>query len=94
MYKKEGFKVECDETCLSKKQEEKKLKELENEQLKKEEELRNQRELEMFQKKFNSKKRSKDRKQQEEIEEKSIVRQFWYVPVVITLLAVGAYVLL
>jgi len=84
--------VECDEVCLEKQAEEKKLKTLEKEQKKKEEELKNQKELEKYEKKFQGKKRTKERKIVNQSEEQSLLQKYWLIVVSGIVLIIAAYV--
>lgn len=83
--------VECDDVCTQKKLEEKKQKELENEQKKKEEELRNQRELEKYEKKFHGKKKNREKKTFDQVEENSMLQKYWFVPIAVVIFAFGLY---
>lgn len=71
--------------------EEKKQKEIENKQRKRDEEIRNQRELERYEKMFQSKKKNNKKKVQEETREKSIFQKYWLVGVFVVLIAVAIY---
>ncbi|XP_049812218.1 NF-X1-type zinc finger protein NFXL1 [Schistocerca nitens] len=73
-------KVECDEVCLKKKEEEAKARELEELQKQKEEDRKNQEELERFQKKFQGRKKHRDRRQQEGGDQsQSLLSRYWFI---------------
>ncbi|XP_067003149.2 NF-X1-type zinc finger protein NFXL1 [Anabrus simplex] len=88
------IKVDCDDTCKLKKEEEKKARELELEQKRLEEERRNQEELERFQKKFQGRKKQRDRRHLEEEEKHSLVRQYWAFICGVLAVLLGAYLLI
>lgn len=69
--------VECDETCVKKQEEEKKLKDKEDEIRKKEEDLKNKIELEKFEKKFQGKRRYKEKRIVNEFDNRSFVQKHW-----------------
>lgn len=85
--------VACDEVCARKLQDEKRLKDLEDEQKKKEEEMKNLKELEKYEKKFQGKKRTKERRTYNHLEEQSFLRKYLLiiVAIVIILIAVITY---
>lgn len=69
--------MECDEICLVKQAEEKEKLEADEAIKRMEEEIKNQRELELYQKKFSGKKKNKDRRVYEEEENASFVKKYW-----------------
>ncbi|KAJ8949734.1 hypothetical protein NQ318_005055 [Aromia moschata] len=71
--------VECDAVCFVRKEEEKRMKDAMNEQKKQEEEQKNKKELEKYQKMFEGKKKNRVRRTNEEHEEASLVKRYWYV---------------
>ncbi|KAH1004003.1 hypothetical protein HUJ04_003825 [Dendroctonus ponderosae] len=80
--------VECDEICLQKQAEEKEKLEADEAIKRREEEIRNQRELELYQKKFSGKKKNKDRRVHEEEENGSFLKKYWLlVPTVFIVIA-------
>ncbi|KAJ9577747.1 hypothetical protein L9F63_005667 [Diploptera punctata] len=70
-------KVECDDVCKKKIEEERKLKEEEELKKKLEEERKNQEELEKFQKKFQGRKKHRERRQHEIKETSSFFSRYW-----------------
>lgn len=76
--KNEAF-VECDNACLQKIAEEKEMKALESERKRKQEELNNMRELEKYEKKFQGKRRTKERRVVDEVDERSMLAKYWFV---------------
>lgn len=70
-------KVECDDVCKKKMEEEKKLKEQEELKKQLDEERKNQEELEKFQKKFQGRKKHRERRQHEVKERASILARYW-----------------
>lgn len=91
MRKKEAS-VECNEICLQKIAEEKETRALENERKRKEEELNNLRELEKYEKKFQGKRRTKERRIVDEADEKSILAKYWFVVAVSGIVIAVAFV--
>lgn len=89
--KKEAF-VECDQTCMQKIAEEKEMKALENERKRKEEELNNLRELEKYEKKFQGKRRTKERRVVDEVDESSMLAKYWFVVAVPGVVIVVAFI--
>ncbi|XP_017781549.1 PREDICTED: NF-X1-type zinc finger protein NFXL1 [Nicrophorus vespilloides] len=89
--RKTGGVLECDEVCAEKKLEERKLKDLENEKRKKEEEIKNQKELEKYEKMMQGKKKSKERKNVEIVEQKSFMQKYWMFIVGFVVVAIGIY---
>ncbi|KAJ8941974.1 hypothetical protein NQ314_010198 [Rhamnusium bicolor] len=81
--------VECDEVCEKKKEEERILKEAINKQQKLEEELKNRKELEKYQKMFEGKKKNRNRKFYEEEEEISLIKKYRFVFLSVTLLVIS-----
>lgn len=71
--------VECDEVCLHKFTEEQKKKEAEDEIRRQEEQVKNQKELEMYEKKFAGKKKSREKKMLADQSEQSLVKKYWMV---------------
>ncbi|XP_008191258.2 NF-X1-type zinc finger protein NFXL1 [Tribolium castaneum] len=85
-------KVECDEICNRKKEEDRKQQELINEQKRKEEELKNERELAKYKKIFESKKRTRDRRAYEEEEEVTFIKKYWFLITTFTAVVLSAVV--
>lgn len=77
--RKNGAQISCDDLCKQKKDEEKETIEREIEAKKQEELERNQRELEQFEKKFHGKKKNRERRRAEEVEERSWMRKYWFI---------------
>jgi len=71
--------VECDEVCLQKLTEEQKKKEADDEIRRQEEQVKNQKELEMYEKKFTGKKKSREKKMLADQSEQSLVKKYWMV---------------
>lgn len=78
MVRNNEAKVDCNEECLKKIEEAKKVKLLEENLRKEQEKLKNAKELEEFQKKFQTKKKYKEKKRYIEEEEQSLLRKYWY----------------
>ncbi|CAH1179658.1 unnamed protein product [Phaedon cochleariae] len=89
--------VECDEICLKKKEEDRKIREAAEEQRRVEEELKNKKELEKYQKMFEGKKKQRDRRSMEDEEQIGFVKKYWIsmiCSISVILLSSGAYYLL
>lgn len=72
--------VECDNVCRKKKEELDRVRELEEEKKRAEEALKNQREIEMFEKKFKPKRKGKNRYQNtENMDEQSSHKWYWII---------------
>ncbi|CAG9761630.1 unnamed protein product [Ceutorhynchus assimilis] len=69
--------IECDDYCLRKQEADILKKQFEDERRQKEEAIKNQKELEQFEKKFNGKKKNKDKKMYEMEEDRGFVRRYW-----------------
>ncbi|XP_022200725.2 NF-X1-type zinc finger protein NFXL1 [Nilaparvata lugens] len=69
--------VDCDQVCLANKEEELKKKELEKQKQLELEEKKNREELEKFQKKFQGRKKHKERRSYEVDDKKSFMAQYW-----------------
>lgn len=69
--------IECDEVCKLNQEQVKKVREIELEAKRKEEELRNAKELEEYQKKFQGRKKYKEKRRHDETEEKSFLKKYW-----------------
>lgn len=82
-------KVECDEICIKKKEEERKQQENINEQKRKEQELKNEKELAKYKRIFEGKKRTRDRKSYENTEEASFIKRYWFILATITIFLVS-----
>lgn len=83
--------VKCDETCQKIKDELEKARELEIAKKNKEEELRNQKEIEMFEKKFKPKRKMKDRSHQND-KSKSDSRnwtKYWLFALILLVIAIA-----
>ncbi|KAF5301721.1 hypothetical protein FQA39_LY10652 [Lamprigera yunnana] len=71
--------VKCDEICLEKQQEESKIRNMENEKKRREEEIKNLQELEKYEKLLHGKKKHKERKFVNKVEERSLFQKYWVV---------------
>ncbi|XP_066250881.1 NF-X1-type zinc finger protein NFXL1 [Euwallacea similis] len=69
--------VKCDEVCLQKQAEDKKKRDVEDEIRKKEEDLKNQKELEMYQKKFAGKKKNREKKIYADEDNGGFIGRYW-----------------
>jgi NF-X1-type zinc finger protein NFXL1 len=84
-------KVDCDDVCKQKKEEEIKKKEEETLRKQLEEERRNQEEVERFQKKFQARKKYRERRQYEEIDSRSFLTHYWWLLVGVLGLLLALY---
>ncbi|GLV33994.1 uncharacterized protein CBL_11123 [Carabus blaptoides fortunei] len=82
----------CDEQCNLKKAEEQRLQQQQTEAREREEALKNARELEQFQKKFQTKKRHRERKINQEVEQQSLLKTYWWIVAAIVVILVAVYV--
>ncbi|KAJ3662166.1 hypothetical protein Zmor_006522 [Zophobas morio] len=82
-------KVECDEVCAQKKSEERRLQQIVSEQKRREEELRNEKELAKYKKLFENKKKGRERRLYDEIEEVSFIKKYWFIITSTTTLHAG-----
>ncbi|XP_018334873.1 NF-X1-type zinc finger protein NFXL1 [Agrilus planipennis] len=90
-----GAKVDCDETCRQKMEEEKRFRDFENELIKRHQELKNLKELEKYEKKFQGRKKFSKRTRISETEEQSACVKYQGLVVVLsTFVAVFAAVLI
>ena len=74
--RKNGTQVSCDVTCQKKLEDERKIREMENDRKKNEEKLRDQMELAKYEKMFNGKKKHRDRRMQKDVEELSLFSKY------------------
>lgn len=76
LVKQGAAEVNCDETCEQKKREEETIRRIELKQKIKEEEVRNQKELEKYEKMFQGKRKNKERKIREKTETKGFLHRY------------------
>lgn len=81
--------IECDETCSAKKEEQRKIREAQEEQKRKDEEVRNQKELEKYQKMFEGKKKTRDRRIYEEEKQENFIKKYWIIILISTVLSIS-----